>query len=390
MLMGCNIRIFIVIAIIMTTFSFDAVAATPEQNLSSVQQKLKQQMQEEQNLKKKAQDANKEVYDTRQLLIDTAKKIQDYEAQISKMEDSFEVLKVNEKHILENIRDKNRQIGQLVAILQGISLRPLESLMLQSADPVDTLRSSFLMRDIVPLINRETEKLKLEIAKLSKVREDIRTQYLKIKTAAESLKEQQVQIDLLLRKKISLQKDLEEKARASSKEVQNLAKKAKDLQELVLEIEQRKKATDEAAAKLAAANAVVKIVPKGAGLDRMKGKLSLPVKGEVVKKFNDTLDSGLVSKGLLIKARDKAQVVAPFDGEVVFAGPFRNYKDMLIISHGNDYYTLLAGMEKNDTHLGQGLLAGEPVGVLSDSNASLYVEIRKKGDPLNPESWFVK
>ena len=72
---------------------------------------------------------------------------------------------------------------------------------------------------------------------------------------------------------------------------------------------------------------------------------------------------------LRTQARLRAQVVAPFDGKVVFAGPFKGYGQILIIQHGDAYHTLLAGMRRVDATLGQLLLAGEPIGVMGSQEA---------------------
>jgi murein hydrolase activator len=84
-------------------------------------------------------------------------------------------------------------------------------------------------------------------------------------------------------------------------------------------------------------------------------------------------------------------VVAPFDGRVDYVGPFRGYGLILIIRHGGGYHSLLAGMGRVDVTAGQWLLAGEPVGSLPDADdksagATLYLEFRRDGRPVDPQS----
>ena len=61
---------------------------------------------------------------------------------------------------------------------------------------------------------------------------------------------------------------------------------------------------------------------------------------------------GGASKGILIHASAGGQVVAPFDGRIEFAGPFRGYGQILIIEHGDGYHSLLAGLERIDGVVG--------------------------------------
>ena len=116
----------------------------------------------------------------------------------------------------------------------------------------------------------------------------------------------------------------------------------------------------------------------------------MPARGRLVALFGDQ-SSGVRNKGISIETRDGAQVVTPYDGEVVFAGPFRGYGQLLIIEHGEGYHTLLAGFSRIDSILGQWLLAGEPVGIMgwgSKGGPVLYVELRRDGVAINPLPWL--
>ncbi len=121
-----------------------------------------------------------------------------------------------------------------------------------------------------------------------------------------------------------------------------------------------------------------------------RGQLPMPARGQVTTAYGQINDVGLASKGITIHARVDAQVIAPYDGIVAFSGPFRGYGRLLIIEHGEGYHTVLAGMTRIDTEVGQHLLAGEPVGVIeSPAEPVLYVELRREGQPINPLPWLV-
>jgi septal ring factor EnvC (AmiA/AmiB activator) len=122
----------------------------------------------------------------------------------------------------------------------------------------------------------------------------------------------------------------------------------------------------------------------------LQGKMPFPARGQVIGRFGQPNDVGVISKGLTIATRRGAQVIAPHDGLVAFSGPFRGYGLLLIIEHGEGYHTLLAGMARIDATVGQRLLAGEPVGLMGQDEAkpSLYVELRRQGQPVNPSPWL--
>lgn len=121
-----------------------------------------------------------------------------------------------------------------------------------------------------------------------------------------------------------------------------------------------------------------------------QGKMIQPAKGRVVERFGQPNEVGVVTKGMTIATRKGAQIVAPYDGQVAFAGPFRGYGLLLIIEHSEGYHTLLAGMTRIDATVGQKLAAGEPVGTMGEDEAkpALYLELRRQGQPVNPQPWL--
>jgi len=126
---------------------------------------------------------------------------------------------------------------------------------------------------------------------------------------------------------------------------------------------------------------------------KARGTMPFPIAGNLTEMYGAataTTETGsLRARGITIQGRSGAQVVAPFDGIVAFAGPFRGYGRLLIIEHSEGYHTLLAGLGHIDSRVGQMVLAGEPIGTMENSDAtSLYVELRRDGQPINPLPWL--
>ena len=132
----------------------------------------------------------------------------------------------------------------------------------------------------------------------------------------------------------------------------------------------------------------------------MHGRLPLPVNGSRIREFGGSDGAGGTQKGLSIAAHPGAQITAPCDGWVVYAGPFRSYGQLLILNAGGGYHVLLAGMERISVDLGQFVLTGEPVAIMGDDSQAtatvtaepkqpvLYVEFRKDGTPIDPSPWW--
>jgi septal ring factor EnvC (AmiA/AmiB activator) len=117
---------------------------------------------------------------------------------------------------------------------------------------------------------------------------------------------------------------------------------------------------------------------------------ALPVAGRVTTSWGEASPGG-PHRGLTYSAVPGARVVSPCGGRAVYAAPFRSFGLLLIVDCGGGYHFVLAGLDRLDASAGQRLLAGEPVGVLGGgggSAASLYVELRRNGQPVDPRPWF--
>jgi murein hydrolase activator len=175
-------------------------------------------------------------------------------------------------------------------------------------------------------------------------------------------------------------------AKAARQTEQEAARKAKEAQ---ANADRAAREASAAAAKAVPDQQAV-AVHSGRPFSRAQGEMLFPARGRIVARFGQLNETSSPSKGITIQTRSGAQVVSPYDGQVVFSGPFRGYGLLLIIEHGEGYHTLLAGMARIDSAVGQRLLTGEPVGVMAESEGKplLYVELRRNGQPVNPLPWL--
>lgn len=129
-----------------------------------------------------------------------------------------------------------------------------------------------------------------------------------------------------------------------------------------------------------------------------KGLLIMPVKGKITTTFGPYKPPGenveLFRKGVDIQATPESRVSAVFAGTVVYAEWFKGYGNMLIIDHGEGYFTVYARLGKMYKSVNNVVLGGETIGEInSDSGISgseLYFEIRHHAQPQNPTVWLTK
>jgi septal ring factor EnvC (AmiA/AmiB activator) len=124
----------------------------------------------------------------------------------------------------------------------------------------------------------------------------------------------------------------------------------------------------------------------------LKGRLNLPVRGELANRFGSPrADGGVVWKGLFIAARAGEEVRAIADGRVVFADWLRGFGNLLIVDHGDAYMSLYGNNEALYKRVGDEIRAGDPVAAVGASggnvDSGLYFELRHQGRPLDPLDW---
>ena len=125
---------------------------------------------------------------------------------------------------------------------------------------------------------------------------------------------------------------------------------------------------------------------------RLKGKLALPVAGEIINKFGqDREGGGPAWKGLFIRARQGNDVRSVGSGKVAFADWLRGFGNLLIIDHGDGYLSLYSNNESLYKQAGDPVRAGDVVATVGSTGGQnepgLYFELRRQGIPFDPLVW---
>lgn len=386
--------------------------------LQNVEQKIKAKQAESDREKARAEKLKTELADISQMLVAAAKRVQDQESSVAGLEMELSRLERVARQKETQLRDRQRQFSGVMMALSRIARFPTEALIAQPIPPEETVRSAILLRAAVPAIEQRATVLKGELDDLAQARLKVDDQRQAVQGAAEVLREEEQRIEQIRKQKAALRAEAISKGRAAQSQARDLAKEAKNLRDLVGKLTKARAEAIQKAQELAQeearkkARSALHLAPKsdqpapdvdvsvqdvsalgGIGkISKARGKLPFPAVGRLVGLYGQELDGGLTSKGVSIETRSQARVITPFDGNVVFAGPFRGYGQLLIIDHGEGYHSLLAGLGRIDAAIGQPVLAGEPVAIMGDDGKQsvLYVEFRRDNEPINPLPWLVQ
>lgn len=125
---------------------------------------------------------------------------------------------------------------------------------------------------------------------------------------------------------------------------------------------------------------------------KLKGRLRLPVVGELVNRFGtQRQDSGLSWKGLFISAAPGREVKSIAGGRVVYADWLRGFGNLMIVDHGEGYMSLYGNNESLLKQVGDETKAGDTIASVGNTggnpDSGLYFELRYQGKPFDPLPW---
>jgi len=296
---------------------------------------------------------------------------------------------------------RREQLVESLAALQRLDIDPPPALLVKPQDALAAARGAMLLGTLVPELKEVADDLSFQIKTLEDLTRTIARQQDQLKQDANALVVERRRIDELLVARREEERVSSRDAQEAAKKYAALAGRARSLRDLLGGLEQD-------VPTITALRDGASSTAKRPAFASRRGSLRSPVIGRIVQRFGNDDGSGSIAQGVSLSTRAGAQVVSPADAEIVFAGPFRSYGNVLIITPGDNYLIVIAGLAEIYANPGQQLLAGEPVGRMSSggnaANGSqsanpaarssagqapvLYIELRKDGAPVDPAPWI--
>ena len=403
-----------------------AAFAQTASDLENVQQELQSNQKKAEELAKEAAALDREVADLQTALISAAADVQRREREVTEIENTLATLSESEQEKEIALRRGRKELAATLVALQRLSALPRQALLFGPEKPIDMARSARLLSMTTPVLDARARNLQSELNEIKELRQEMARRRDDLTAALAKLAGDNRHLSDLVAKKSGLRQSTLAETEATKQRLQRLADQAKNLQDLISRLEQTEAENPTAAEESAEEETQVATLepdaPKKAA--RLKkpadlrafpkniSKLTAPVNGKMVTKFGSKTETAGTMKGAEIETRPGAQIVATFDGQIVFEGPFRGYGQILIIEHTGGYHTILAGLDRVVVEVGQWLKAGEPIGRmgaagklettqpaddsagggsgsnLGDGRPRLYVELRHNGQPFDPAPIF--
>jgi septal ring factor EnvC (AmiA/AmiB activator) len=340
----------------------------------------------------------------RQETITLARTVQRQESAVGALDHELDLLGREAAGRQRGLDESRIEQEQLLGTLAHLARHPPDEASPSSEPPVDRIRSHILLQAAVPALRQEAHALASEIERVATLRARIGAKQGELAAARDALVGSREQLAQAMARRTELVHRLSAENGDGESSAAKLGQAVGDLGELIkradAETDRRDKAllaharaalSKEKAKGLTAATADPTLPQQLRSFAAAQGAILLPVFGAILPA--DPEQSATASHRMSLRTIPAAAVVAPFDGRVVYAGPFRTDGVILIIRHGDGYHSLLAGLGRAEVSVGQWILAGEPVGVMPDaaergSDGVFYFELRRDGRPVDPQPWL--
>lgn len=383
------------------------VRAEPRKAIKDIEQSIDAANIKSRALAKKARQNAIDLKEFQQRSILIAAKTRNLTFTLIHLEEELAVLDQRGHLKKQSLSLQKKYLANLIAALQRIALTPPIALIALTTKPLDTIRSALLIRGTVPEIKSRESVLRKDIKALSKIQEAIKAAKQEIQTKQIDLDHERRALAKLTMSKLEIIKKTNSAREKSKQTTLSLHDRAKNLRELFRRLTQNQRKRNQPLKpnltdlkKPSPGLGILKSDRTGKeareesrSLARAPTFLSrnLPVIGRVTLGFDTEDPNGQRRRGLSIETKPGAAVISPRSGRIVFAGPFRGLGKLIIIEYDHQHHLLLGGLGKIAVPLGEKVLAGEPVGIIpfSERNRTiLYLELRRKGRPINPLPWL--
>ncbi len=348
-------------------------------------------------LRKQIEVKKKKLMEVKKRKETVLSEIRNIEKKIARMEKERNVLESRLKGTNRSIMDTERRIGKLkdaisfytnvasarITMLYKISSSYNTSTPVSLDHFYENARIkkylvSIIYNDIANLRNHQSSldeynrlKGRLEIEK---------RKYVKLKRRIEEKKGNIVREREKRKKLLTSIREKEVSYRISIKELNESSKRIMDF------IREREKEIERAKVK----------PPEGKGFPFMKGKLPLPVNGRIVgfygKRKDPEYNTYTFHRGIDIEAPEGSEIRAVYDGRVIYSDWLKGYGNIIIIDHGDGYYTVYAHVSKVLKGVGENVKGGDVIALVGETGSIkgsyLYFEIRYHGATVNPMEWL--
>ena len=380
-------------------------AEKSKDDLSQIHQRIEQLRKELDSNKEAHADATDALKESEKAISDSNKKLYDLSRQQQQNRGTLQSLEQQKATVQSTIQQQRQLLGaQLYRQYLNGQQNQLQ-IILQQQDPADITRQlqyfSYISRARADLIQdmqknlTRIDKLNEQTAAALKEVNDLKAQQEKERRELQAQKNERGILLKQLASRISAQRNEIEKLKRDEKRLSDLVERLARIASQPKKTAPSKTVPDQAS-KPQAPVGKNETLPSnafdGSNFAALKGKLSLPVRGEIMNRFGASReDTGVSWKGLFIRSSEGAEVKSVASGRVVFADWLRGFGNLLIVDHGSGYMSLYGNNQSLLKNVGDLVKGGDSIAEAGNSGGNeaygVYFELRYQSKPFDPLNW---
>ena len=360
-----------------------ALAKLPSsaQQLKSLSSELSHGRPQLATAKEKSEALAKEAAALKKRLIETAARIESLEQQKVDADTQIDRLSKEDTKLSEGFANDRVAVTRLLGVLERLQHDMPPALAMRPDDALGAARGAMLIGASLPPVYAQAARLSRRIDALKRTREALEQQKVAAADTSARLNIARGELDELLAQKEREAAGAAESYGTLKDRMEEVAREAADFQALLTRVQTlRRQASGDTD------DGVVTV--EATSLGSFNGLPRNSILEPVVGKATAGTDSR--NPGLSYATRPGAQVIAPSDGKVLYAGPYHKSGQVLILEITTGYDAVLAGLGRVTVKPNDQLLAGEPVGTMPPEAADdrLYFELRHDGHGQSPMPWL--
>ncbi|MGR3197126.1 MAG: murein hydrolase activator EnvC family protein [Paracoccus sp. (in: a-proteobacteria)] len=318
--------------------------------------------------------------------------IRGYELGLAALRDGLRQASAREAELRDRFEAQRERLAQVLGAMTALQQSPESTMLLHPAGALANARSAMILSAVTPGLRAEAEALQADLDEIATVRE-------LQSNAAGMLGAGLASVQEARRLLVSASQDrssMPVRYSEDPEELQELRAAADSLQAFADGIARMEK----------------DVGPPMEDFEGAQGSLHLPVIGTILRTYDEPDAAGVRRPGWVIATPPAALVQTPWPATIRYRGPFLDYGNVMIVEPARGYLMVFAGLAQVFGEVGDVLKAGDPVGLMGGTeapaqefgsqfvtdavrggqagrNETLYMELRRGNETLDPADWFV-
>lgn len=314
--------------------------------------------------------------------------IQAFEAGLAAMRDGLRKAATREAQLTAELRAREKDISQLLGVLQTIETTAPPVLMLHPSGPLGAARTGMMLSEVTPGLNTRAQALASDLQEVQTLRQLQQSAADTLSEGLTGVQQARTRLSAAIAERTDLpQRFVEDPVRtailiSSTETLDGFASGLAEITE----------------GEVAATNADV---------TSSKGQIPLPVQGVLLHGAGDTDAAGVTRPGIVLGTRPRSLVTSPTAATIRYRGPLLDLGNVVILEPQQELLFVLSGLQEVYGETGQVIPEGTPVGLMpgespeigailstsgdgtgTDRSETLYIEVREGNTPVDPETWF--